>query len=213
VNIEGALVREDCEIEGSRIAMLASLGSECVAFERRQTQNGVTRFRTPHGWMSEHRRESQREVIVEVLEILNQEQVDKMKIDVSRSQEPCPHKLNELYTMREASSYALSRALASLKTVVVLLSRATVSNDNNTFPRPNDVGSLSNIAPMLATSLSKVFGSYVSYPLSNLDSGGSPRSLSEFKTSQCDTSSYSSKGTFRYLNFCFEFLYHLDHLT
>ena len=45
------------------------LGSVCVAYERSQTSSGVVRFRTAHGWLSEYRRDQQRDPIMELLSL------------------------------------------------------------------------------------------------------------------------------------------------
>jgi hypothetical protein len=44
-------------------------GSVCVAYERSQTTSGVVRFRTAHGWLSEYRRDQQRDPIMELLSL------------------------------------------------------------------------------------------------------------------------------------------------
>ena len=48
ISSNGALIREDCEMEGSRVVFLAPMGSICVAYKRSQTLAGVVRYRTEH---------------------------------------------------------------------------------------------------------------------------------------------------------------------
>ena len=40
-----------------------------MAYERSQTSTGVIRFRTAHGWLSEYRRDQQRDPIMELLSL------------------------------------------------------------------------------------------------------------------------------------------------
>ena len=51
------------------VRLCACVGSVCVAYERSQTSSGVVRFRTAHGWLSEYRRDQQRDPIMELLSL------------------------------------------------------------------------------------------------------------------------------------------------
>jgi hypothetical protein len=48
---------------------MAPPGSLCAAYERRESTTGVVRYRTAHGWLSEFRRDQQRDAIVELLSL------------------------------------------------------------------------------------------------------------------------------------------------
>ena len=116
----GALIREDMEIEGSRVVLTATVGSVVTAFERRINSAGVVRYRTAHGWLSEHRRDNYRSPIVEIIDLLP-------------STTPSTPSLGsdsiEILTLRESTCLAITRTHHVLRQVSVFLSRA-VSNDS-----------------------------------------------------------------------------------
>lgn len=189
INNDGVLFRETCEMEGSRVVLLAGLGTICTAYERkvisaRLPQGGFTsvvRYRTAHGWISEHRRDHHS--LLEVLDILPPVG-DNEKEDVK------PDPVAEALTLREASSYVLSRTLISLRSIGTYLSRA-ILNQENMRARDGE-RSFSQSAPMLASSLGKVSKSYFTYALQKIDENSArPQSLVLFEPSS-DVGSFES---------------------
>jgi hypothetical protein len=127
VSQNGALIREDCEMEGSRVVFLAPVGSVVKAYQRSQTAAGVVRYRTEHGWLSEYRRDHQRDNIVEVLSCTYSDQSEELNgkgisLDTipgspsdfdhapAGTQAACAvRKLAQALSMREVLSYCMTR--------------------------------------------------------------------------------------------------------
>lgn len=180
----GALVREGCEIEGSRIVMTARMGTTCRAFERTTTLGGVCRYRIAHGWVSEHRRDTHREIIMEVLDMTlaasEDDDEETGNASLGKENESSSRRIAEALTLREASSSAIARTLVALRQAAVYLSRATVVTDSSRYSRDRDEPATTTVSPQLAISLSKVARSYVEQPTMCLDESTSPQSLDLF---------------------------------
>eukprot|EP00605_Chrysophyceae_sp_TOSAG23-4_P003045 GSChrysophyteH1.ASY1.ANO1.3350.1 assembled CDS len=174
ISPNGAIIREDCEFENSRIVLLAAKGTICEAYERSMTSGGVVRYRTKHGWLSEYRRDHQRDPIVEILECVYEdvpEDVAQLKKVERKMRDPKLKRLAEALTMRETVCYSMTRIHATLRQVGVYLSRAimcesgdvrrTFSNSRSQMPSPS--------APLLSQSLSKIFKGFLKAPFSSLD--------------------------------------------
>ena len=149
-------------MEGSRVVFLAPMGSTVVAYQRSQTASGVVRYRTEHGWLSEYRRDHQKDNIVEVMHCSYEDVSSTLKekgINLEFHSTPMVRKLSEALTMREVLSYSMTRAHASLRLVGIHLSRATVIDSQQervrgiTYRQPSQQVTVAPNASALATSL------------------------------------------------------------
>ena len=198
VHSAGALIREDCEFEGSREVFTATAGSLCAAYERSETTQGVTRYRTAHGWLSEYRRDLNRDPIIELMSITPCRSVSTVVVNEGQTP-PSPHhpngeeeakkwmalvaavkvdpnkrKWSEALTLRESTSTAMVRVHSNLRLVAGYLARLCHTEPNTVrLTRP----ALSGAASILSGSLSKIFRSFLTHPFSCLQEGESPRSL------------------------------------
>ncbi|CAN0236003.1 unnamed protein product, partial [Ectocarpus fasciculatus] len=66
---DGALVGSGLDSDGSVAVHTVECGTVVVAYERAASSAGVMRYRTRHGWISEHARGTGRQPIVEILSI------------------------------------------------------------------------------------------------------------------------------------------------
>ena len=157
INPGGVLFREECEIDGARVTLLARANAECVAYERRLSAQGVIRYRTNNGWISEHRRDREREVLVEVLDLLPTTEGD-LKKEVSSGD--ATSNVAECFTLRETASLVISRSLMSLRALSIHLARSTCHDGTRTREQERLTGTNSS---QLATTLSKYTKSYFSF--------------------------------------------------
>ena len=184
VSANGAIIREDCEFENSRIVLLATVGTTCVAYERSQTTGGVIRYRTEHGWLSEFRRDHQREPIVEVLNFTYEPVPEHLsmseQVKIKHAKDVKLKRLSEALTMRETVGYSMVRIHATLRQVGVYLSRSTMA-DMNDARRFSYAGGHSQApspsGPMLANSLSKIIKGFILHPFGCLDDSSQPSSF------------------------------------
>ena len=176
VNSSGALVREDCEIEGSREVFNLSIGSEITAYERSQTAAGVVRYRSRYGWLSEYRRDGQKEPLLELLSLpsvadLTSGYGTPSKESVAAlSKDPGKRRLVEAMTLRESTCSAIVRIHSNLRHVASYLSRLCIVESNNLRTRVITVVQPS-VAALLANSLSNIFRSFLTYPMDFLSEG------------------------------------------
>eukprot|EP00981_Chlorochromonas_danica_P007094 scaffold1551_cov164-Ochromonas_danica.AAC.22 len=147
----GALVREGIEIENSRVVFVAEVGTELVAHERRANAAGLIRYRTDLGWISEYRRDHQRNAIVEILAI---DQVS----DAARTEEL--EESSKLFSLREACSFSLTRVHASVRQSMIYMSR-NMSSDQPIALRSNH---FSEVVRALSSLLSEICALVVSSP-------------------------------------------------
>ncbi|CAN0140454.1 unnamed protein product, partial [Ectocarpus sp. 8 AP-2014] len=66
---DGALVGSGLDSDGSVAVHTVECGTVVVAYERAANSAGVMRYRTRHGWISEHARGTGRQPIVEILSV------------------------------------------------------------------------------------------------------------------------------------------------
>ena len=215
VHSSGALIRENCEIEGSREVFTATAGSLCAAYERSETIQGVTRYRTAHGWLSEYRRDQNKDPIIEVMAITPCRSVGVV-VNEGQSSTPLPHHPNgeadakkwmalmaavkvdpnkrrwsEALTLRESTSIAMVRVHGNLRQVASYLARLCHTEPTSVrLSRP----ALSGAASVLSGSLSKIFRSFLTHPFSCLQEGESPRSLLALSMNTDDALSPLSLG-------------------
>ena len=188
VSPNGALIREDCEFEYSRIVLLATVGTICTAYERSQTTAGVVRYRTEHGWLSEFRREQHRDPIVEILGVSYETVPDALAVDCKKAQtnsrDSKLRKVSESLTMRESVSHTMTRVNYALRQVGIHLSRTIMtesteirrgfSSSRAQVPSPS--------APFVSTSLSKIFKGSLLHPFASLDDASQPNQLPIIKS-------------------------------
>ena len=162
-NKSGALIREGANIEGSRVVVLAPVGTELLAYERKYIKGKIIRYRTALGWLSECRRDHKREPIVELLEVIYDD--DRLLAGINELN-PFDKNSEECYdlvmmTARETASYAFERVHLALKQVAVNLARSII------FDRPRSAA-ISDSASVIAVCLSKILNGFLSHPLTSL---------------------------------------------
>eukprot|EP01035_Chromulina_nebulosa_P017426 gene17426-22978_t len=170
ISSSGALLREDCEIEGSRVTFLADYGCICTAYERKQTSSGVVRYRTSHGWLSEYRKDSQSE-IVEILHVLpwDDSRLNDSYSTVTQSEtifESNIRKLREMMTLRESVCFSLMRINMTLRIVAMHLSHSTIQysyRGSHRNRRGETDSTISSLAPLISKSLTKIIKGLFSY--------------------------------------------------
>ena len=156
----GALIREEFELDGSRVVLLCPMGTEIVAYERKVGAAGIVRYRTAHGWLSEFRRDMSRDPIVELLDLPTRSGTmhSTAHRDIDSSQ-PAPI---AVLTLRESACLALNRAHGTLSALASSLSRSIVADSQFLGPGRRHLSAsvqsqcLSEISHLLATSLSKI---------------------------------------------------------
>jgi len=164
----GALVREGIEIEGSRVVLVAEVGSTMTASERRVNDSMVMRYRIAHGWMSEFRRDHQRSPIVELIDIapLTAEEIEKEKLDraaLKSETEINDHCVLETLTLRESACLCLIKCNAAMRQVSVYLARSMFNTETSLFGRSSH-NTPSSSAPILSVTLSKLVDGFLSLP-------------------------------------------------
>lgn len=168
VNSSGALIRENCEIEGSRVILLANIGTICKAFERKQTSSGIIRYKTSNGWLSEFRRDNQRDPIVEIIDLQgsNNSCFEDEGINNQISIDPlgdCSNRqVDEVMTLRESVSNTFGRVHTSLRSVIVSISRLLI-NDSISLRQRNSSSIAANASP-LSNSLGKIMKGIIFQP-------------------------------------------------
>eukprot|EP01038_Epipyxis_sp_PR26KG_P005357 gene5357-7431_t len=119
----GALFREGIDIEGSRVVFVADVGTTIVATERRINQGGVIRYLTAHGWLSEFRRDNHQSPIVELIGVSG----IASELSQQKNGKESDGELLEILTLREATSFSLTRSHSAMKHVVGYLSKTLVA--------------------------------------------------------------------------------------
>lgn len=123
VNHNGALIREGIDIETSRIVVLAPVGVELIAYERiMSSSNGVVRYRTAHGWLSEYRRDKYKEPLVELLDIRRR----KGRVELNTAAADGGNLCKSPLPLRESVAYLFSRAHLAMKLLEKQVSRLMV---------------------------------------------------------------------------------------
>jgi hypothetical protein len=192
----GALVKESVELDNSRIILLVPRGSCVIAYERRLSSDGIVRYRTEHGWISESQRDL-REPVVEV--------IDMKCVDGSQPILPpeADRKVLRVQTLRESCYFAMCRTHIALKQVATQLSQSTI-NDTRTS-RFSSGPQMSKLASVIAGSLSKSAFKFFENPgmcniwLGSIPSIDTPKitsdsydDMSESKSNSVDNESNSS---------------------
>lgn len=199
----GAILREDCEIEGSRVTSTAEYGQIYQATERSQSSSGIVRYCTPDGWISESRKESHFDII-EILNVLSvpkfessvEESGDSLENKISKlslskvekkvelfesEKERKARRLNEMLTVRETCCFALSRLNSTLRIVAMHLSHSTVNYQSRpTSRKAQSPENLSSMAVVVSTSLSKIVKGFYAFPFNMLGDDEYPVSSSLF---------------------------------
>ena len=173
ISHNGALIREKIEIEGSRVVMLASVGTICIAYERSCTAAGIIRYKTKQGWLSEYRRDHLKEPIVEVIGVSyhalhSQEEKTEREILMEKSKNIKFKRLCEGLTLQESVCTAMSRVNNSLRQFNITLSR-NISQDQSSRRVSYRSTELSPCASVLSTYLSKSLKGFVESPFPSLD--------------------------------------------
>lgn len=182
VSTVGALLRDNCEIEGSRVVLMANYGAICTAYERNQTNNGVVRYRTAHGWMSEYRKDSQSEILELInagFDSSNSDNFSLKAIDEKQENRNL-RRLKEMMTVRESACYALTRINVTLRIVAMHLSHSVVSYQSRSSRGRRDSDSLSPLAGTVSKVLTKIVKGFLTYPYESLREEGPPACLEEF---------------------------------
>jgi hypothetical protein len=182
VSSVGALLREDCEIEGSRVVLLANNGTICTAYERSQTNHGVVRYRTAHGWMSEYRKDSQSEIL-ELIDVgldASGSGHFSQKSSVEKQEDRGTRRLKEMMTVRESACYALTRINVTLRIVAMHLSHSVVTYQSRSSRGRRDADTLSPLAGTVSKVLAKIVRGLLTYPFECLREEESPTCLEEF---------------------------------
>lgn len=193
----GALVREGIEIEGSRVVLVADVGCELTGFERRGNAAGVIRYRTAHGWISEFRRDHQKNPIVELLSlsVLSPEDVAQeraRRAELKTDAEKLVHAAVEALTLRESAFVCLTKVNAALRQVSIYLSRSMYQQESYSYRGQQP--SVSANAPILAGVLSKGVKSFFSFARNCIDASALPESHREQKKS-LSSSNLSAPGS------------------
>jgi E3 ubiquitin-protein ligase HUWE1 len=189
VNCSGALIRENCEIEGSRVVLLANIGTICKAFERKQTSSGIIRYKTSNGWLSEFRRDNQRDPIVEIIDLQgsNDRCFDDEGINNQMSSDPlgdCSNRqVAEVMTLRESVSHTFGRVHSSLRSVIISISRLLI-NDSISLRQRNS-NSIAAIASPLSNSLAKIMKGIFFHPSIFLRKKDFPNCYNIFIEKEC----------------------------
>jgi E3 ubiquitin-protein ligase HUWE1 len=121
---DGAVVRNGADIDACEQISTLEMGAISEAFERGQMANGVMRYRTEFGWVSEHIRGGTRHPIAEVLDI----RVDPgaAERDTERDAQPAkgrPHKRPPVATLRGAGCNVFRRLQGGVKNVLSTLTK------------------------------------------------------------------------------------------
>eukprot|EP01041_Mallomonas_annulata_P000793 gene793-1538_t len=187
VSPSGALIRENCDIDGSRVVLLAPVGTVLRAQERWLCTGGIVRYRCAHGWLSEFRRDQLREPIVEVINVV-QVAVDTSSSSLSErlSAPPAPATVlaMDTLTMRESVCVAMTRVHSALRHLGAQLARAIVAELPHPRRQLTPVNTLSEVAPLLVTSLSSTIEGFVKHAKENLEETAWPASMALFRESE-----------------------------
>lgn len=194
----GALVREGIEIEGSRVVLVADVGSELTAYERRINLAGVMRFRTDHGWISEFRRDLQKNPIVELLElpVLSAQDIDnerQRRTEWKTDADKQAHLAMEALTLRESVCVCLTKANTSLRQVSIYLSRSMFPQQE-AFSYRGTQPTVSPTAPVVSAILGKGVKGFFSFARNCADESALPEGQQSAKKVP-SSSDFVAEGT------------------
>ena len=155
----GAVVRDGFDIDNSRIVFLAPYGATASAYERICTTEGVVRYRTAHGWLSEFQRDVSKDPIVTIEDTLLTG--DGSVTSTVPANQTVPMMCND--TLRDGVSYTMTRVHNALKALATQLSQSLVSDADGRHSHSS--AHISPIAPLVATSLSKITAKFFENPI------------------------------------------------
>lgn len=180
ISAVGTLIREDCEIDGSRIILLADNGTNLTAYERNITKNGVVRYRTSHGWMSEYRKDHQSEIL-ELIDVGHDSLLSISKIDANETVDgKARRRLKEMMTLRESACFCLTRINTTLRVVAMHLSQSVIQYQSRPLRGRPNAGMLSATANLASGSLSKIIKGLFFYPFSSISDDQLPKCAALF---------------------------------
>jgi hypothetical protein len=158
------------------VVITAEVGCVLTATERRLNESAVMRYRTPQGWISEFRRDHQRNPIVEVLELprLSAQAVEEERAKraaLKTEAEISAHCLEETLTLRESACLCLIKCNAAVRQVATYVSRSMYGADTPTFGRTSSHPSFTQSANAIAAGLTEIAGGFFAHPLRSIPAG------------------------------------------
>ena len=121
---EGAIVRDGIEIDSCASVGSMSMGETADAFDRCINSNGIMRYRTSRGWVSEMTRGHGREPITEVIDIVKSKN-DEVDESLTGSAKRLEQSLPDLQTV---GCGVMARLQSSYHELVGAISKVTVHN-------------------------------------------------------------------------------------